>query len=107
MSSTITPEALVAVGGSRWQKHGLDRIYFDDLSRWYGVETERYKSGNIASARFRGERISNAEARRIIGRFLDARLWWDVQSGRWEGRGLTDTDRDEIVAAILAEVARR
>jgi hypothetical protein len=103
----LTAGALEAVGGSRWQKNGMDRVYFNDLARWYGLEVELYNSGNVRSARLRGEPISNSEARRIMSRFLNAKLWWDVQSGRWEARGLDDADRDYIVSAILAEVERR
>lgn len=55
-------------GFNRWTKklpNGkvMDRLYIkpEDL----GLELTRYKSGNISSATFNGETISNSEARRI------------------------------------------
>jgi hypothetical protein len=56
-------DTLIAKGGKRWQKNGMDRIYFNasDL----GLECTRYNTGNISSATFNGERISNSWAREL------------------------------------------
>ena len=57
-------------GFNRWTKklsNGkvMDRLYIKP--KYLGLELTRYKSGNISSATFNGERISNSEARRIEG----------------------------------------
>lgn len=57
-------------GFNRWTKklsNGkvIDRLYIDP--EYLGLELTRYKSGNISSAKFNGETISNSEARRIEG----------------------------------------
>ncbi|WP_296822822.1 hypothetical protein [uncultured Megasphaera sp.] len=43
----------------------MDRLYIK--LEYLGLELTRYKSGNISSAKFNGETISNSEARRIEG----------------------------------------
>ena len=55
-------------GFNRWTKklpNGkvMDRLYIKP--EYLGLELTRYKSGNISSAKFNGETISNSEARRI------------------------------------------
>lgn len=57
-------------GFNRWTKklsNGkvMDRLYIKP--EYLGLELTRYKSGNISSAKFNGEAISNSEARRIEG----------------------------------------
>lgn len=57
-------------GFNRWTKklsNGkvMDRLYINP--EYLGLELTRYKSGNISSAKFNGESISNSEARRIEG----------------------------------------
>lgn len=57
-------------GFNRWTKKSpngkvMDRLYIDP--EYLGLELTRYKSGNISSATFNGETISNSEARRIEG----------------------------------------
>lgn len=57
-------------GFKRWTKklpNGkvMDRLYIKP--EYLGLELTRYKSGNISSATFNGETISNSEAKRIEG----------------------------------------
>jgi hypothetical protein len=54
-------EALTKLGFKRWTKGEYDRLYIDasDL----GLSCTYYNSGNIRSAEFRGEPISNSRAR--------------------------------------------
>lgn len=61
---------LTDMGFKRWTKklpNGkvMDRLYIKP--EYLGLELTRYKSGNISSAKFNGETISNSEARRIEG----------------------------------------
>lgn len=63
-------KTLTDIGFNRWTKklsNGkvMDRLYIKP--EYLGLELTRYKSGNISSAKFNGETISNSEARRIEG----------------------------------------
>lgn len=69
--------------GSEWQKNGKHRIYFNGLGELYGIETERYNTGNICGATLNGNTISNSEAKRLIGRLLDCKVWFDVVDGKF------------------------
>ncbi|MFZ5815325.1 MAG: hypothetical protein ACOY93_08470 [Bacillota bacterium] len=91
---------LIAAGGARWQKNGMDRIYINDLARWFGLEVDYYKSGNICSAKLDGERISNNQAGKILSRLAMARVYYDCLTGRFEGKSITAEDLECIVEAI-------
>ena len=75
-------EAMVNVGGSRWQKNGLDRVYFNNLPAWYGLDSTTYNSGNIASATVDGELVSNSQGRKLYAG-LDGKVWFDVVTGQY------------------------
>ena len=92
------------IGGSRWQRAGMDRVYFNGLGRWFGLEADYYKSGHIASAKLDGEEISNSKARKILDRVGYGKLWYDCATGKWNSRGLELEDHRRIVANILRAV---
>lgn len=56
-------EELEKMGFTRWQKNGMDRMYIN--AKALGLDCTYYKTGNISSATFNGEHISNCEAGRI------------------------------------------
>jgi hypothetical protein len=56
-------DELTALGFSRWQKAGMDRMYINAGA--LGLICTYYKTGNISGAEFRGEHISNSEAYRM------------------------------------------
>lgn len=58
-------EALEKKGFNRWTKGDMDRLYFS-LEKSGALELDYYKSGNLRSADLEGERISNAEACRLL-----------------------------------------
>ena len=58
-------EALEKKGFNRWTKGDMDRLYFS-LEKAGVLELDYYKSGNLRSADLNGERISNAEACRLL-----------------------------------------
>lgn len=66
---------LMAAGGKRWTKYNKDRIYIDATT--LGLEVESYKTGNVRSATWQGESISNADARRLLG----SKVYVDVADG--------------------------
>jgi len=73
--------------GNEWQNYGRHRIYINNLGFWYGIETERYGSGNICSATLNGQRISNSQARRILGDLLDLRMYYDFSDDKFHWSG--------------------
>ncbi len=56
-------ERLESKGFKRWTKGNLDRLYIN--ASQLGLVCSYYNSGNISSATFCGESISNCEARKI------------------------------------------
>lgn len=103
--NTITVERLIAIGGNEWQRNGEHRIYFNDLGRWYGVETVRYGTGNINGAWLNGVELSNNKARQLLVHLNSAQLWFDVAEGKFMSRGLVDTrDFTDIRATVIANI---
>lgn len=65
--TTITSsmiETMESRGFKRWTKAGKDRMYINATN--LGLVYTTYKTGNISSARFGEDEISNAEARRML-----------------------------------------
>lgn len=69
--------------GNEWQKGDKHRIYFNDLDVFYGLDVSYYNTGNVCGATLNGERISNSEAKRILNRLLDCKIYFDVKDGQW------------------------
>ena len=68
-------EALETKGAKRWTKGNHDRLYVN--AEELGLEYERYKTSNVRSAEWCGERISNADARRLLA----SKVYVDVAAG--------------------------
>lgn len=78
--TTITINAetiakLEAAGFNRWTKGNMDRLYVN--AQTLGLEVSYYKTGNVSSATWQGERISNADARRLLA----TKFWIDLKTG--------------------------
>lgn len=69
-------KALEEKGFNRWTKGGLDRLYINAAQ--LGLECTYYKTGNISSAYFNGERISNS----MGYSYKAAKTYIDINSGR-------------------------
>ena len=67
--------ALEAKGFMRWTKGNMDRLYIN--AETLGLEVERYKTGNVSSAYYRGERISNSRGSAMAY----AKTYIDVNTG--------------------------
>ena len=65
---------LINLGFKRWTKGNYDRLYINAFK--LGLECTYYGTGNISSAEFCGEHISNSEARRL----RDAKTYIDVKT---------------------------
>jgi hypothetical protein len=99
--STLNVEALKRIG-SEWVKADKHRIYFNDLTVWYGLECSYYNTGNVSSATLDGEHVSNCEARRILGRLGGSKVWYDFEDHKFHGRDIGQGDFNVIVKAIRA-----
>ncbi|GHE31765.1 hypothetical protein GCM10017673_38150 [Streptosporangium violaceochromogenes] len=99
-------ETMVAIGGSRWTKAGHNRVYLNDWASLAGLEVSYYGTGNVSSAAYQGEEISNGQARKLLGS-ID-KVWFDAATGRLHCRyGYGEsrvTSRDELWAAVVAGV---
>ena len=104
-------ETMTAIGGSRWQRDGMDRVYINDWPAFAGIETSRYNTGNISSATYQGEGISNSQAYKMLGSL--SKVWYDAADGKIHGRFGTSESRvatreevwDAVVAGIRTAIA--
>lgn len=88
-------EKLTAKGFTRWTKGKYDRLYIN--AKELGLVCEYYKTGNIHSAEFRGDGISNSEAYRM----KSAKTYIDVATEEVNSQNGT---LEEAVKEILEEV---
>lgn len=98
-------EELEAKGAKRWTKGTMDRLYFNATS--YGIEYDRYKSGNISQSRYidkDGEDHGLSHA--ACGRILAAKLWVDVADGKLYSKyaPTNDWQWDDIVSRVEEDV---
>jgi hypothetical protein len=73
----VTLSGLQKAGGNRWQKNGMDRVYFNNLAKKAGVDVDRYKSGNISSAAIKGRGISNSKAGEVMAAIGNSKVYYD------------------------------
>lgn len=71
----IVPELALDAGAKRWEKAGFERYYFNFRSKDVGLEYETYKTGNVKSAYFMGDSISNNFARKLLGVLDDMKIF--------------------------------
>ncbi|MFA5407172.1 MAG: hypothetical protein WC343_00190 [Bacilli bacterium] len=100
MTSSELIEKLKRAGGNEWQAGDHHRIYFNDLEDLYGLETTRYKTGNISTASLRGESISNNKARQISYALRYGKLYYDLVEGSWGSREIPESIDDELIEII-------
>ena len=78
---------------------GDEATVLQQLAELY-VELEYYKTANICTARLDGERISNNSARQIVSMLYNGKLWYDLTSGRFESKGLSERAVERITKAL-------
>ncbi|MEU1134960.1 hypothetical protein ABZ383_34745 [Streptomyces sp. NPDC005900] len=80
--AVLTADRLVAIGGRRWQKNGMDRVYLnEDLwADMLGLDVDRYNSGNICGATLDGHAIANGRASSLLAA-VD-KVYFDTADGR-------------------------
>ena len=67
--------ALEEKGFRRWTKGTMDRLYIN--AETLGLDVERYKTGNVCSAYYRGERISHNRGSAMV----NAKTYIDIATG--------------------------
>ncbi|MFX1478316.1 MAG: DUF5661 family protein [Promethearchaeota archaeon] len=94
-------QTLEVAGGNHWQKYGKNRVYFDapHLAKEMGYEWSNYKTGNISSATYKGEKISNSEMRRVLND-LDCKLYYDLDDDKFHYQSGVGTGGDHTDDAI-------
>ena len=99
---------LEAKGFNRWTKETsrgtIDRLYLNATA--CGLEVTYYNTGNVSSAHFDGERISNAEGRRMLSQKTYIDLKDDsIHSDYWNDtfKDIAQNLIDEATAEIEAE----
>lgn len=85
-----------AAGFKRWTKDGMDRLYID--AEALGLEVERYGTGNVKSATWQGEKVSNADARRILA----SKAYIDIETGELH----VSSDFEKYGMPSVGEMAR-
>ena len=90
-------EKLEGIGFKRWTKAGMDRMYVD--AKAIGLEVWYSKPGNVSSAEWMGTKVSNSEAKRMLG----ARTYIDINTGKIHSDNESLANR---VADIMTEVGR-
>lgn len=87
-------EQLEALGFKRWTKGAYDRLYIN--AGTLGLVCAYYNTGNVKSAEFNGEYVSNCEARRMKA----AKTFIDIKTGRL----YSDNDKLKEAAMKLAKI---
>ena len=99
-------ETMTAIGGRRWQKNGHDRVYLNDWAVFAGIETSHYNTGNISSASYQGEGVSNSQAYKLLGS-ID-KVWFDAADGKLHARyGFSESrvaTREQVWASVVSGV---
>ncbi|MFD4912876.1 hypothetical protein ACFWNR_06590 [Streptomyces virginiae] len=80
----LTAEHCIALGGNRWQRGDMDRVYFNNWAEFAGLELTFYGTGNISSACWQGEGVSNSQGYKLIDSLH--KVYFDVTDGKLYGR---------------------
>jgi hypothetical protein len=98
-----TIETMTAIGGRLWERNGMRRVYLNNWAALAGLETSRYNTGNIASASYKGEGISNSQASKLAG-CID-KVWFDAADGKLYCRPGYTESRVATFAEVWDDVA--
>jgi hypothetical protein len=82
--AALTVDTMVAIGGRRWQKNGMDRVYINDWAEFAGLDVDYYKTGNVAGASFLGHGIANGRVAGLLSA-ID-KVWFDAADGQLHAR---------------------
>lgn len=108
MDEKQTIEKLTEMGGKLWEKGSYRRIYFDDgvILDADGLKVSYYNSGNVSSASYRGEAISNSEAKRILSQYVGGKFWYDLTDGKFYSKTVNKLGEHEGFWKNFVKAAR-
>ena len=89
---------LEAKGFNRWTKGNMDRLYIN--AQAMGLTVSYHKTGSVAEAYWNGERISNAEGRRM----MSAKTYIDLKDGALHSDNYWNDDLKNAAQALIDEV---
>lgn len=102
---------MLALGGSRWQKNGMDRVYFNNLAGLAGMSYSKYKSGYVSNADIKGRGITNSKASEILAYLGDSKVFYDRGTRRVTIQGARQVRvrgaQQNTAEAMLREAARK
>jgi len=77
-------EKLIAIGGSRWTKESMDRVYFDAAAycKLIGLENRSVYDGGTYISMYKGQKISNSKAAKMIP---SGKVYFDVMTDSFVG----------------------
>jgi hypothetical protein len=99
-------EKLEKLGGKFWEGGSHKRVYFnaDSILRNSGLEVNRYESGNISSATYKGKKISNSWAKEIINKIQYGKLYYDINTDKIMHAGNFRDISEEIINDFLKKI---
>ena len=102
MMTKITVEKLVALGGKRWQKGNMDRVYFnyEELASFYGLEYDGWKFT------VDGEKVSNNSGRYFASTLRNGKFWFDLVSGEFASKDINEKITAKIIDRITEAVTK-
>lgn len=90
-------------GWTEWKKYGKNRLYFD-VKESPLLDLGFYKSGNINFSEFEGEKISHAEASKLVA----SKIFIDLDTNELHIEAAGDEDMlDEIAKAAIEEIEEK
>jgi len=102
MMTKITVEKLVALGGKRWQKGNMDRVYFnyEELANFYGLKYDGWKFT------VDGEKVSNNSGRYFASALRNGKFWFDLTTGEFASKYIDEKITAKIIDRITEAVTK-
>lgn len=104
----LTIDDLSKLPGKIWETDNLKRYYFNELDKLADFHCNHYKTGNISSASFKGEGISNCRAQEIAFILSQSKVFYDLKNNKF-GFKAYDSKRyngQEIAQYIIEKIKK-
>lgn len=103
-------DRLEQLGGNHWEKYGKNRVYFNAeiIAKMRGYDWSNYKTGNISYAKYKEEKISNSEMKRVLTD-LNCKLYYDLDDDKFHylsGVGSGQEHTKKAIKKLRKEVAK-
>lgn len=99
-SEWFGPAELIRIGGHRWQKGDADRVYFNDLHVWLGLEIPKAdKYGGQKFNRLDGVPMQDRDAQKILQAAANTKVFFDVVAQKFRARAADDRPGMPVLSA--------